>query len=134
MKKLFFAISVAGLFGFANIAQAPENAPETATVWQEMEAFHTVMSETWHPVEEGNYAPIRERSGEMAEVAAAWKKSKIPAEYAAQKDIKKNLKELAEETAELNKEIKAGISDEEIKEELHELHEIFHTIVGLCKE
>ncbi len=134
MKKLIYAISVAGLFGFANIAQAQEKEPETATVWQEMEAFHTVMSQTWHPLEEGNYAPIRERSGEMAEVAAAWKKSKIPAEYAAQKDIKKNLKELAEETAELDKEIKAGCTDEEIKEDLQELHDLFHTIVGLCKE
>jgi len=133
MKKVLNVLALAA-FLFAATPICAQHATAEAEVWQEMEAFHTIMSQTWHPVEEGNYAPIRERSAELAEVAKAWNKSKIPASYAAQKDIKKNLKELAEDAEELNKEIAKGISDEEIKEELHELHELFHTIVGLCKE
>ena len=109
------------------------NAQETST-WPEMDAFHDVMSQTWHPIEEGNYEPIHARSNELAEAAAAWKKSDIPGEYKAVKDIKKKLKELATETKELNKEITKGCSDEEIKEDMEELHELFHDIVGLCKE
>jgi hypothetical protein len=129
MKKLVQLVGVALMLVISTRTMAQEQV-----VWQELEDFHDVMSQTWHPVEEGNFAPIRERSGELASKADAWKKSKIPAQYAAQKDIKKNLNMLAKETAELNKEIAKGCSDEEIKEELHELHELFHTIVGLCKD
>lgn len=129
MKKLLSVFAIGGMLFFGKTANAQEE-----TTWKEMEAFHEVMSQTWHPIEEGNYAPIRERSGEMADVAAAWKKSEIPAQYKAVKDIKKKLKELASETKELNKEIAKGIPDEEIKEEMAELHDLFHDIVGLCKE
>jgi len=128
MKKLMSLLVV----GFVLIAQNTF-AQEKAT-WAEEEAFHTVMSQTWHPIENGNYAPIRERSGELADAAAAWKKADIPAEMKSAKDIEKNLKKLAKETKELDKEIKKGCSDEEIKAEMKELHDIFHTIVGLCSE
>jgi peptidoglycan hydrolase CwlO-like protein len=128
MKKLM-SLLVVGLVLLAQNAFAQDNQS-----WQEEEAFHTVMSQTWHPIEEGNYAPIRERSAELADVAAAWKKSEIPSGFTAVKDIKKKLKELAAETKELNKEIAKGCTDEEIKEEMEELHELFHDIVGLCKE
>jgi NTP pyrophosphatase (non-canonical NTP hydrolase) len=130
MKKLMSLLAMAGLFMISYTANAQEEAP----VWQEMEAFHTVMSQTWHPIEEGNYAPIRERSAEMMAAAEAWKKSEIPAQFKEVKDIKKKLKELAAETKELNGEITKGITDEELKEEMAEMHDLFHDIVGLCKE
>jgi hypothetical protein len=41
---------------------------------------------------------------------------------------------LAAETKELNGEITKGITDEELKEEMAEMHDLFHDIVGLCKE
>ena len=129
MKKLFAVLAGVGLFFSSNTANA-QDEPE----WKEMEAFHQVMSQTWHPIEEGNYAPIRERSAEMMAAAEAWKKSEIPAQFKAVKDIKKKLKELATETKELNKEIAKGITDEELKEEMAEMHDLFHDIVGLCKE
>ena len=129
MKRAFYLTALAVIIvGFTLSAQEKEVA------WPEMDAFHTVMSQTWHPVEDGNYQPIRERADELAEVAETWRKSTIPAEYQAQKDIKKKLKELAKETKELAKEIKAGSSDEDIKEDLQELHDLFHAIVGLCTD
>ncbi len=129
MKRLFsFSALVAFMISTTAFAQ------EEQAGWQEMDDFHTVMSQTWHPVEEGNYQPIKERADELAKLAEAWKNSEIPSQYAAQKDIKKKLKELAKETKELAKEIKKGCSDEEIKEELKELHDLFHDIVGLCSD
>lgn len=129
MKKLLL-ISTLFTFLFSTSAFAQEEKAG----WQEMDDFHTVMSQTWHPVEEGNYQPIKERADELSEAAEAWKKSEIPAQYAAQKDLKKKLKELAKETRELAKEIEKGCSDDEIKEELKELHDLFHDIVGLCRD
>ena len=49
--------------------------------WNEMEAFHDVMSKTFHPAEEGKMEPIKSRSAEMLEKAMAWKNSTAPAGY-----------------------------------------------------
>jgi len=129
MKNVIRLFSLTAILLFAGNVFAQDEPS-----WPEMENFHTIMSQTWHPIESGNFEPIRTRSAELAEAAAAWKKTAIPTEFKAVKDIKKLLKELASETKELNKEIVKGISDEEIKKEMAELHDIFHKIVGLCKE
>ena len=49
--------------------------------WNEMAAFHDIMSQTFHPAEEGKMEPIKTRSGEMVEKAIAWKNSTAPAGY-----------------------------------------------------
>jgi len=105
---------------------------QTPALWKEKDEFHKVMAQTFHPMEDGNYNPIRERCGELLEKAMAWQKSPIPAGM-NKKKITKTLKKLVKETKELNDDIKKGTTDAEIKEELTELHDIFHEIVGLCK-
>ncbi len=37
--------------------------------WPALKDFHKVMSQTFHPSEEGNLQPIKERSGEMTQKA-----------------------------------------------------------------
>lgn len=39
---------------------------ENSDKWNEMSAFHDVMSATFHPMQEGDLNPIRSRAGEMA--------------------------------------------------------------------
>ena len=107
---------------------------QNKTEWKEMVEFHKVMSQTFHPAEEGNFLPIRERSGEMFEKAIAWKTSIIPAEYSNVKGIKKNLKQLVKKSSELDRKIKANSSDEVILADLTVLHDVFHNIVGLCTD
>jgi hypothetical protein len=107
---------------------------QNKTEWKEMVEFHKVMSQTFHPAEEGNFLPIRERSGEMFEKAIAWKTSIIPAEYSNIKGIKKNLKQLVKKSSELERKIKANGTDEIILADLTVLHDIFHNIVGLCND
>ena len=83
MKKFIYTAIIALSTTFA-IAQ---NKAE----WKELKDFHTVMSQTFHPAEEGNLKPIRERSAEMVKAAEAWKKSAIPADYKNVKDIQETL-------------------------------------------
>lgn len=106
---------------------------QTKVEWKEKNDFHTVMSQTFHPVEEGNFKPIRERSGEMVEKAIAWQKSSIPADFKNVKGIKKNLNKLVKESQKLDKKIKSNATDAQIKADLTALHDIFHQIVGLCE-
>jgi hypothetical protein len=96
--------------------------------WPEMEAFHKVMSQTFHPAEEGKLEPIRTRSGEMLEKAIAWQKSTAPEGY-ANKAVKKSLKELVKGAKELNKMIRDNASDATVTARLTSLHDVFHEIM-----
>lgn len=123
MKKILIIIALfAANFSFA---QAPVE-------WKEKDDFHKVMSTTFHPMEDGNFNPIKEKSQEMYEKAVAWQKSKVPAGV-DKKKASKTLKKLVKETKALNDKIKAGATDEVIKTDLTRLHDIFHELVGLCR-
>ncbi len=123
MNKILIVIAL--FIANFSFSQAPAE-------WKEKDEFHKVMAQTFHPVEDGNYNPIRERSNEMYQKAVAWQKSAVPEGY-NKKKISKILKKLVKESKELDKKIKAGTTDAEIKADLTELHDIFHEIVGLCK-
>lgn len=49
--------------------------------WAELKGYHSAMSTTFHPAEEGKLEPIKTRSGELAAAASAWLKSTPPAEF-----------------------------------------------------
>lgn len=110
----------------------PVNAQQKAK-WQELDAFHEVMSKTFHPAEEGKLEPIRSRSAEMLERAIAWKNSTAPEGY-DKTAVLENLKKLVKGAKEINKMVKKNASDNELKEELTELHDVFHEIVEKCEK
>jgi len=99
--------------------------------WQELKTFHGVMSETFHPSEKGDLAPIKARSGEMLEKANALSKSKIPAEF-NKKDVIAAIKKLAADSKKLDKLIQKKASDDSITKSLLALHDTFHVIVEKC--
>jgi hypothetical protein len=107
------------------------NAQSTAT-WKEKDAFHTVMSQTFHPMESGDFKPIRKRSNEMYMAAKNWSKSTIPANLENPKEISKMLKNLVKESKSLDNKIKTGCTNEYITKKLTGLHDIFHDLVGAC--
>jgi hypothetical protein len=99
--------------------------------WPAIKEFHKVMSQTFHPSEEGNLEPIKKRSGEMVEKANILSKSEIPNEFSSPK-IKDAVKRLAKDSKKLHKLVLKKKSDKEISEALSKLHDVFHEIVGLC--
>jgi uncharacterized coiled-coil DUF342 family protein len=118
---------------FAAVAVArPVHAQQKAK-WQELDAFHEVMSKTFHPAEEGKLEPIRSRSAEMVEKAIAWKNSTAPEGY-DKPAVLENLKKLVKGAKEIDKMVKKNASDKELKEELSELHDVFHEIVEKCEK
>lgn len=100
--------------------------------WPELREFHLVMSQTFHPSEEGNLNPIKERSTELKEKTYALSNSKIPGEDDNEK-IKSSLLKLKENNVALEKMINEKKSDKEITEFLSVVHDNFHEIIGLCK-
>lgn len=101
--------------------------------WQALKDFHMVMGQTFHPMEEGKLAPIRERSGEMYEKAKLLASSKVPASFQSPA-INKAIGDLVTGSAALDKLIKKKGKDDKIVESLTKLHDTFHVIQGLCSD
>lgn len=101
--------------------------------WPEMEKFHTIMAATFHPTEEGNYAPLKEKSGELFQAAKAWQKSTIPANF-RQAETKDGLRMLVIKCAAVDKAVQAKQTDEKLKPLIGEAHDAFHHIAGECRK
>lgn len=101
--------------------------------WKEMDSFHEVMSKTFHPAEEGKLEPIRNRSQEMLDKAAAWENSAAPEGY-DKSAVKKSLKQLVKGSKEINKLVKESAVDNILKEKLSALHNVFHEIMEKCEK
>ncbi len=127
MKSFKTLSTVLAFVLMANIALA-----QTKNDWKEKNDFHKVMSQTFHPAEEGDFAPIRSRINEMVDKAEAFKNAKIPDGFNHQKEIKNNLKKLVKQTKSFRKKINNGLSDADLKSDFIALHDVFHQVVGLC--
>lgn len=108
-------------------------AQSTFDKWPAIKEFHEVMSQTFHPSEEGNLEPIKTRSEELMNKAAAVLKSNIPAEFQTVA-VLAAAEKLQLKSKTLHKMVQAKGSDAEIKKSLSDLHDVFHDIVGLCSE
>lgn len=113
--------------------QTPKK-PSTFDKWAALKDFHGVMSQTFHPAEEGKLEPIKTRSGEMVEKAEGLTKSAIPTEFNTPK-IVDAVKRLQSGSKALDKLVKnKKTSDADITKSLTALHDVFHEIVGLCRD
>lgn len=101
--------------------------------WKEMDEFHTVMSKTFHPAENGDLKPTRENVEELIKRAKAWQASAVPAGY-NKKLIKPILDRLVTETAGIKTAIGQNKTDDELKGLISKAHDTFHEIMKKCKE
>ncbi|MFC4233266.1 hypothetical protein ACFOW1_15295 [Parasediminibacterium paludis] len=119
---------------FAVFVSSSVSAQFKLAQWPALQTFHGVMSETFHPSEEGKLEPIKARSTEMYEKAVALSKSAIPDALKAKKGIKEAVAELVKGTKVLDALVKAKVSDEVIKTKLASLHDTFHKIIETCNK
>ncbi len=109
------------------------SAQSTFEKWPAIKEFHEIMSQTFHPAEEGNFAPIKARSEEMMTKAANLQKSDIPAAFKTEA-ILASAGKLETQSAALHKLVTSGATDDAIFKLITALHDTFHEIVGLCSE
>jgi hypothetical protein len=128
MKSLKF---LAILFFFLVVSNV--SAQTTFEKWPAIKTFHGVMSQTFHPAEEGDLNPIKTRSEEMVQKADALSKEAMPVEFKTPA-ILASIKKLQAGAKGLDKLVKAKGSDEATLKSLTALHDVFHEIVGLCSE
>lgn len=128
--KLTIAILSFALFSTGAFAQ--ETKKSFMDTWPELKAFHVVMSETFHPSEEGNLKPIKTRVKELNEKAKALVLSEYPAEVNHDLMKEQTIK-LSDQVGVLVTMINEDRKDKEITDFLSKVHDTFHEIIGLCK-
>lgn len=123
MKKILLCLVMALPF----VVTAQEKSD-----WKEMNNFHTLMSTSFHPSEEGNLKPVKAKADSLVIAAKLWKASKVPTGYKP-KETSETLTKLIKQLVELNTAVKAGKDDTALKGMIKEAHEIFHFITEKCK-
>lgn len=124
LKLTVLAVLVSTASIFAQAAKAP---------WAEMKNFHHFMSTTFHPSEEGNLLPLKEKADSMLIAAKHWQVSSIPANYKID-ETKKALKQLVKQCSLIKKSVAKKATDDVLKKQIADAHDIFHTIVKECRK
>lgn len=102
--------------------------------WEELNNYHHVMSQTFHPAEKDNLEPLKAKAKELADQANKLAEAKIPMEFDT-KGIRDAVAQLKTDSKALYEKVEGkAASDEELKKSIFALHDVFHEIVGLCKE
>src|SRR5438874_1981387 len=107
--NIVIAASMILFFSVNDFTNAQENHKEFKE-WAELKSFHEVIAQTFHPMEEGNFKPIRERSAELNQAAIKLAASKIPADL-NRPEVVNAVKELASETKQLDELVQKKGSD-----------------------
>lgn len=129
------ALGVAGgaaTEGVAAQEHGDRPASKPKATWKAQEEFHSVLAGTFHPMEDGDFGPVRKRADEMARKARTWSRSRPPKGYDAAK-IRPLLAKLEREATEVAKLVARQAADEDIKQALTKLHDTYHAIAGECR-
>lgn len=116
------------LLAIASACGSKTAAEDDDVEWKEMDEFHAIMADVYHPLKEANdLGPIKSGADNLAAAATKWAQAKIPAKVDNDK-TKEALAQLEDGCQKLSKNISIA-TDEEITVQLTTLHDIFHSIM-----
>ena len=97
--------------------------------WPEMESYHMVMAEAYHPYKDSkNLEPIKSLAENLARESEKWASAPLPDKMNTD-DVKAKLENLKTNSRKLADLIKSGAGDEQIGVALSALHDRFHEII-----
>ena len=100
---------------------------DEAGVWVEMDEFHMIMVETFHPYKDStNLEPAKKRASELMTAADEWASADLP-DKVNTAEVKAKLRQLKSEAVTLAESVKSA-DDNVIGEQLTRLHDTFHEI------
>ena len=105
------------------------SASHDPKVWPEMESFHMVMAQAYHPYrDDKNLEPVKSLAENLAKESEKWATAALPGKVNSEQ-VKAKLEKLRIESRKLADLVKSGATDEQIADALSALHERFHTIM-----
>ena len=132
-KSILYGVGlVAMVLVFACSGKKEETAEHghhevTGESWKEMDDFHMVMAESFHPYKDSmNLEPAKLKAAEMAASAEKWLAAPLP-EKVNNDEMKSKLESLKAETLAFVETVGKG-DDKRTAEALTKLHDSFHEI------
>lgn len=105
------------------------SAADDDVEWKEMDEFHEVMADVYHPLKDSNdLEPIKKDAGRLTIAAEKWAQSAVP-DKVNNDETKDLLAQLEDGCQQLKRLVNDKASDEEIATKLTAQHETFHTIM-----
>jgi len=108
-------------------------AQQAKPSWPEMKTFHSYMSSTFHPAEEGNLVPLKAKADSLLIVAQLWNQSAVPSNFKPD-ETKAELTKLVTQCTIVKEAVAAKKDDKELTKLITAAHDIFHKIVGECRK
>jgi hypothetical protein len=108
-------------------ASCSPKAIETKDEWKEMDDFHMVMAEAFHPYKDSaNLEPAKANAQQLAAAAKKWKDAPLP-EKVSGDEVKAKLTKLEAEATQFSQTVQTA-SDTTIAKSLISLHDLFHEL------
>ena len=130
MNKLTSYVLILVAFALAIACSGKKDSTDAVAnneAWPEMDEFHMVMAESFHPYKDSaNMEPAKANAAEMAKVAEKWANAPLP-EKVNNDEIKANLAQLKTDAAAFTAIVQSGDSTK-IGQSLTELHDLFHKL------
>lgn len=131
MNRLITSTVVLFIFTCVIACSGKKDAPATAAVnndeWPEMDEFHMIMAESFHPFKDSsNLEPAKVNAAEMAALAEKWTAAPLP-EKVNTDEVKATLEQLKNDAAAFAQTVQ-GTDSVAIGESLTSLHDLFHKV------
>lgn len=116
------------------IFAAPLSAQEhhARSGWKELDAYHDVMSATWHPAKNNDLKPIRAQADSLSASARRWSESKVPTACDT-KPIKDAIADVVTGSAKVAQLVAADATDADLRAALSAVHDRFEVVEKGCK-
>jgi hypothetical protein len=106
---------------------SPATTVSDSKEWKEMDEFHMIMAETFHPYKDSaDLKPVKDKALELVAVADKWSNAPLP-EKVNSDEMKTRLQTLKGETEVLADVVQNG-QDSAIGDQLNKVHDLFHEI------
>ena len=127
MKKHLLQLAFGFILSVPFVITAQEKSD-----WKEMQNFHSLISATFHPSEEGNLKPLKAKSDSLLSAAKIWKAAKVPSGFKPA-ETAETLTKLVKQCELVSISVKAKKDDVTLKAKIKEAHDIFHSVAEKCR-
>lgn len=101
---------------------------ETVGSWEEMDEFHMIMAESYHPYKDSsNLEPAKQNAHDLVLSAEKWNSASLPEKFKEDDEMKYKLNQLKSDALAFEEVVKTG-DDKAIGDSLTKLHDLFHQL------
>jgi hypothetical protein len=109
--------------------EAHEEHVATGEEWKEMDDFHMIMAESFHPYKDSsNLEPAKQNAEALVASAEKWASAPLPEKFKDDDEIKFKLNQLKADASTFSELAKKG-DDKAVGASLTKLHDLFHEIM-----